>query len=161
MIPRIHILACEPWKPTTRKNPMTTINVNVNESVRATVLECAGCGKLLATGAHVPRYEIAWCGCGGHEDYPDLSPWFEIPATDLAGFRLFRRVRKPGGRGFLNFLKGLASRLPLRDTALGLAGGALLGLAFAGVFVSAFAVGATLAPRPASHTAAASPIVCR
>jgi hypothetical protein len=157
MIPRIDILACEPWKPTTRKNPMTTNNENANESARGTVLQCSGCGKLLATGAYVPRHQVAWCGCGGHGDYPDLFPWFEIPATDLAGFRLFRRVRKPRGRGFLNFLKGLASRLSLRDAALGLAGGALLGLAFAG----AFAVGTTFAPWPASHTAAASSIVCR
>lgn len=160
MIPRIHILACEPWKPTTRKDPMTTINVNVNESVRATVLECAGCGKLLATGAHVPRYEIAWCGCGGHEDYPDLSPWFEIPATELAGFRLFRQFGKrgkPRRGGLCGILERSAARLPLGKIALGLAGGALIALAFVG----AFAIGATISPRPASHTVATTPIVCR
>jgi hypothetical protein len=157
MIPQIHILACEPWKPTTRKNPMTTNNenVNVSEGARATVLQCAGCGKLLATGARVPRHDLVWCGCGGADDIPG---WFEIPLADsLAGFRLFRRVRKARGRGFLDALKGLAARLSLRDAALGLAGGAVLGLAFAG----AFAVGATISPRPASRTAATSPVVCR
>ena len=125
-------------------------NVNANESERATVLECAACSKLLATGAHVPRHDVAWCGCGAN----GLPGWFEVPTDGLAGFRLFRRVHKTRGRGFLNILKGLAARLSLRDTALGLAGGALLGLAFAGVFASAFTVGATLATKPASHTAA-------
>lgn len=119
---------------------------NTNESERATVLECAACSKLLATGAHVPRHDVAWCGCGAN----GLPGWFEVPTDGLAGFRLFRRVHKTRGRGFLNILKGLAARLSLRDTVLGLAGGVLLGLAFAG----AFAVGATFAPMPASHTAA-------
>lgn len=135
-------------------------NANTNESARGTALQCVACGKLLATGAYVPRHQVAWCGCGGHGDYPDLFPWFEIPATDLAGFRLFRRFGKrgkPGRGGLRGILERFAARLPLGKIALGLAGGAFLGLAFAG----AFAVGATLAPRPASHTAATSPIVCR
>jgi hypothetical protein len=128
---------------------MTTINVN--ENARATVLQCVGCGKLLATGAHVPRHDIAWCGyCG---DYGNLYPWFECPTSGLAGFRLYRRIDgKPGKPGLLRRLG-----LPLGKVALGLAGGALIALAFTG----AFAVGATISPRPASHTAAASPIVCR
>jgi hypothetical protein len=156
MIPRICILTCEPWKPTTRKNPMTTNNenVNVSEGARGTVLQCAACGKLLATGAFVPRHDVAWCGCGGADDIPG---WFEIPLTDsMAGFRLFRRIAKPGRGGLLGRLRRFAARLPLGKIAIGLAGGAVLGLALAG----AFAVGATLAPPSASHTAAASSIVC-
>jgi hypothetical protein len=136
---------------------MTTNNVNANDGAKATVLQCAACGKILGTGAHVPRHDIAWCGCGSH---PDLLPWFECPLTeDLAGFRLFRWIGKPGkpGRGGLpGLLRRLAARLPIGKIALGLAGGALIGLAFAG----AFAVGATISPRPASHAAVASSIVC-
>jgi len=134
-------------------------NVNVSEGARGTVLQCAACGKLLATGAFVPRHDVAWCGCGGADDIPG---WFEIPLTDsMAGFRLFRRIAKPGRGGLLGRLRRFAARLPLCKVALGLAGGALIGLAFAGAFASAFAVGATLASTHASPTAAASSIVCR
>jgi hypothetical protein len=131
-------------------------NVNVSEGARGTVLQCAACGKLLATGAYVPRHDLAWCGCGGATGIPG---WFEIPLTDsMAGFRLFRRIGKPGKPGKpgpFGFLGRL--RLPIGKIALGLAGGAVLGLAFAG----AFAVGATISPRPASRTATTAPIVCR
>ena len=133
---------------------MTNNNENVNANERATVLQCVACSKLLATGAYVPRHDVAWCGCGEKDILPG---WFEIPIDNLAGFRLFRRMGKPRRGGLLGILAKFAAKLSLRDTALGLAGGALLGLAFAG----AFAVGATLAPRPASPTAAASSIVCR
>ena len=133
-------------------------NVNVSEGARGTVLQCAACGKLLATGAFVPRHDVAWCGCGGADDIPG---WFECPTSGLAGFRLFRRIAKPGRGGLLGRLRRFAARLPLCKVALGLAGGALIGLAFAGAFASAFAVGATLASTHASPTAAASSIVCR
>ncbi|MGC9985450.1 MAG: hypothetical protein ABSF35_17685 [Polyangia bacterium] len=133
-----------------------TNSENANEGAKATVLQCAACGKLLATGTPAPRHHMAWCGCGGPGDFPDLFPWFECPTTGLAGFRLFRRIDKPGRSGMLGILKRFAVRLPPGKIALGLAGGALLGLALAG----AFAVGATLAPTSASHTAAASSIVC-
>ena len=127
--------------------------MNANESERATVLQCVACSKLLATGAHVPRHDVAWCGCGGEDDLPD---WFEIPIDNLAGFRLFRRMGKTRRGGLLGILARFAAKLSLRDTALGLAGGVLLGLAFAG----AFAVGTTFAPGPAS-AATGSSIVCR
>lgn len=128
-------------------------NENTNESERATVLQCAACGKLLATGAYVPRHDVAWCGCGSADNIPG---WFEYPIDSLAGFRLFRKIAKPKP-GLLGILKRFAARLSLRDAALGLAGGCLLAVTFAG----AFAIGATLAPKPASPTAATSPIVCR
>jgi hypothetical protein len=108
-----------------------------------TVLKCVACGKLLATGP-IPRHDLAWCGCEGRGDYPDLFPWFEIPVTGLAGFRLFRRMKTSRK----SWWASLKDRLPFRTIALGFIGGCALGA----VLTSSFMVGASLLSK---HTAPA------
>jgi hypothetical protein len=126
--------------------PENTSTEPTNPTV--TAIKCVACDKMLATTAPLPCHDLAWCGCGGHGDYPDLFPWFEIPVTGLAGFRLFRRVKSPRK----SWWASLKDRLPFRTIALGFIGGCALGA----VLTSSFMVGASLLSKHAPTTASMS-----
>jgi len=120
--------------------PENTPTETTNTTV--TAIKCVACDKMLATTAPLPRHDLAWCGCGGHGDYPDLFPWFEIPVTGLAGFRLFRRVKSPRKSWWAN----LKDRLPFRTIALGFIGGCALGTVLACSFMASASLLPTMAP---------------